>query len=144
MNRIIETLILEKLIKSNLWPNTLIVLWSATSAHFLNSCRDGDCTASLGTLLQCLTTLSGKKFFLISSLNLHWQNLKPFPLALLIVIWKKRPTCSSTTVSFLWQSHPTWCHLHLDWVLGDTSCDWPLGLNSIQVEVMGFIQRWQN
>jgi len=31
---------------------------------------DGDSTTSMGSLFQCLTTLSVKKFFLISNLNL--------------------------------------------------------------------------
>ncbi|KAK4813127.1 hypothetical protein QYF61_011338 [Mycteria americana] len=43
--------------------------------------RDGDSTTSLGSLVQCLTALSVKKSFLISSLNLPWRNLRPFPLA---------------------------------------------------------------
>jgi len=40
----------------------------------LNTSRDGDSTSSLGRLLCCLTTLSGKKFFLISDLNLAGRN----------------------------------------------------------------------
>ena len=56
--------------------------WSATSTRFLNTSRDGDSTTALGSLFQCLTTLSVKKFFLISNLNLPWCNLKPFPLVL--------------------------------------------------------------
>jgi len=43
---------------------------SATSICFLNPSRDGDSTTALGSLFQCLTSLSLKKFFLISSLNL--------------------------------------------------------------------------
>ena len=42
----------------------------ATSTHFLNTSRDGDSTAALGSLFQCLTTLSVQRFFLISNLNL--------------------------------------------------------------------------
>ena len=37
---------------------------------------------SLGNLLQCLTTPTVKYFFLISSLNLPFPSLKPFPLVL--------------------------------------------------------------
>ncbi|KAK4829606.1 hypothetical protein QYF61_005706, partial [Mycteria americana] len=47
---------------------------------------DGDSTTSLGSLFQCLITLSGKKFFLISNLNLPWRNLRPFPLVLSLVV----------------------------------------------------------
>lgn len=54
--------------------------FSATSTHLSNISRDGDSITSLDSLLQCLTTLSMKKFFLISSLNLPWSNLRPFPL----------------------------------------------------------------
>ncbi|KAK4813638.1 hypothetical protein QYF61_014398 [Mycteria americana] len=49
---------------------------------FLNSSRDGDSTTSLGSLFQCLITLSVKKFFQIANLNLPWCNLRPFPLVL--------------------------------------------------------------
>jgi len=49
---------------------------------FLITSRDGDSTTSLGSLFQCFTTLSVKKFFLISNLNLPWHNLRPFPLIL--------------------------------------------------------------
>ena len=39
----------------------------------LNTSRDDDYTTSLGRLFQCLTTLSEKKFFLISNLSLPWS-----------------------------------------------------------------------
>jgi len=45
---------------------------SAMYTHLLNTSRDGDSTTSLGSL-------SVKKFFLISNLNLLWQNLRLFP-----------------------------------------------------------------
>ena len=64
---------------------------------FLNTSRDGD---SLGSLFQCLTTLSVKKFFLISNLNLPWQNLRPLPLILSLVIQEKGPNTCLTTASF--------------------------------------------
>ena len=65
---------------------------STTSKQFLNTSRDGNSTTSLGTLFQCLTTLSVKTFFLISNLNLPWFNLRPFPLILSPVTSEKRPT----------------------------------------------------
>jgi len=37
---------------------------SATSTRFLNPSRDGDSTTSLGSLVQCLTALAVKTFFL--------------------------------------------------------------------------------
>ena len=55
---------------------------STTSKRFLNTSRDGDSTTSLGSLSQCLTTLSVKKFFPISNLNLPRHNFRPFPLVL--------------------------------------------------------------
>jgi len=39
-------------------------------------------TGALGNLLQCLTTLTAKGFFLISNLNLSTFSLKPFPFVL--------------------------------------------------------------
>ncbi|KAK4812678.1 LOW QUALITY PROTEIN: hypothetical protein QYF61_012188 [Mycteria americana] len=65
---------------------------STSSKRPLNTSRDGDSTTSLGSLFQCLITLSVKKNFLISSLNLPWRNLRPFPLVLSLVTWEKRPT----------------------------------------------------
>jgi len=53
---------------------------SSAPIHLLNTSRDGASTTSLGSLFQCFTTLSVKKFFLISNLNLPWCNLRPFPL----------------------------------------------------------------
>jgi len=67
------------------------------STCFLNTSRDGDSTISLGSLFQCFITLSVKKFFLISSLNLLWCNLRPFPLVLLLVTGEKRLTATSPT-----------------------------------------------
>ena len=49
--------------------------WSVISTHFFNISRDGDSTTSLDSLFQCLTTLSVKKFFLISNLNLPWRTI---------------------------------------------------------------------
>jgi len=65
---------------------------STTSKWFLNTSRDGDSTTSLGSLFQCLTTLYVKKCFLISNLNLHWCNLRPFPLLLSPFSSEKSPT----------------------------------------------------
>jgi len=65
---------------------------SSTSKCFLNTFRDGGSTTPLGSLFQCLTTLSVKKFFLIFNLNLPWLNLRPFPLVVSPVNREKRPT----------------------------------------------------
>lgn len=43
---------------------------SATSSHFLNTSRSGDSTTSLESPFQCMTSLSVKKFLLVSNLNL--------------------------------------------------------------------------
>lgn len=42
----------------------------------LDISRDGHFTTSLDSLFQYLTTLSEKKFFVISYLNLTWDNLR--------------------------------------------------------------------
>jgi len=58
---------------------------NATSTWLPNISRDSYSTSSLGSLFQCLITVSEKKFFLISNLNLFWCNLGPFPLVLLLL-----------------------------------------------------------
>jgi len=63
-------------------PCPLTVSLSATFPYFLNTSRDSDSPTSLGSLFQCLTTLSKKNFFLSSNLNLAWHNLRPLPLIL--------------------------------------------------------------
>ncbi|KAK4826066.1 hypothetical protein QYF61_005025 [Mycteria americana] len=76
-------------------------LWAQPSSQFFTQQSvDGDSTTSLGSLFQCLTTLSVKKFFLISRLNLPWRNLRPFPLILSLVTWEKRPTPTSLQPPF--------------------------------------------
>jgi len=63
---------------------------NTTSKWFLNTSRDGDSTIFPESLFQCLTTLSEKKFFLISNLNLPWCNiLKTFLEMRSFVYWKK-------------------------------------------------------
>lgn len=61
--------------------------WSTISIHFVNASRDGDSTTAQGSLFQCFTILSVKKFTLISNLNCSWHNLEPFPLNLSLVTW---------------------------------------------------------
>ena len=74
---------LEKTITINSFsPCPLNMSLHTTSTHFLNASKDSDSTTSKDSLFQYLTTLSEKKFFLISNLNLPWHNLKPFPLVL--------------------------------------------------------------
>jgi len=70
---------------------------SNTSTHFLDISRDSVSTTSLGSLFQYLITLSEKKFFLISNLNLSWHNLSPFPLVLLLLSGKKKANTHPTT-----------------------------------------------
>ena len=55
---------------------------NATSTLSFNTYRDGDSSTSLGSLFQCLSTLSEKKFFLTFNLNLPCHNLRPFPFVL--------------------------------------------------------------
>jgi len=52
-------------------PFPLTMSLSATSPQFLNTCREGNSIASLGSLFQCLVTLSGNKLIYIQ--------LDPFP-----------------------------------------------------------------
>ena len=104
-HRITESLSLEKIykvIKSNRQPITtcpLSVSLSASSPRFLKTSRDIDSTTSLSSRCQCLTTLSEKKFFLISNLNLPCSNLRVFPL-LSLVEQEKRLIPTSPQSSF--------------------------------------------
>ena len=81
--------------------------WSATSTHFLITSRDGDSTTSLGSLFQCLTTLSVKKVFLISNPNLPWCNLRPCS-----GLWPRRSCLSGPLLSLSAAASPApcWCH----------------------------------
>lgn len=63
-------------------------------------------TTSLGSMFQCLTTLSGKKFFLISILNLPCCNLRTFPY---ILIWNEVLRWSALHWWTYWQ---TWVWGH--------------------------------
>ena len=72
---------------------------SVTSPLFLNTSRDNDSTASLGSPFQHLTTLLEKDFFLIPNLNLPWQNLRPFHL-LYCCYMGKEANSHLTTTSF--------------------------------------------
>ena len=58
--------------------------------------RNGSSTTSLGSLCQCLTTLSVKNISLISSLNLSSFTWKPFPLVL-----SQRTLLKCLSLSFL-------------------------------------------
>jgi len=58
----------------------MTVSLSATSTLLLKNSRDSDSITSLVSQVQCITTLSEKKFFPVSNLNLPWCNLRPLPL----------------------------------------------------------------
>lgn len=62
----------------------------ATSTWFWNTSSNGDSTISLGSLFQCLTTLSVIFFPLTANLNLSWCNLRPFK-ELLMLTSKSNP-----------------------------------------------------
>ena len=66
----------------------------APSNLALSTAREGAATASLGNLGQCLTTLTGKNFFLMSNLHLPSFSLQPFPLVLSLHTLAKSPSPS--------------------------------------------------
>ena len=68
----------------------------APSNLALSPAREGAATASLGSLGQGFTTLTGKNFFPISHLNLPSVSLEPFPLVLSL-----HPLVKSPSPSFL-------------------------------------------
>lgn len=53
-------------------------------------------------LFQCFATLSLKEFFLISDLNLHWHNLRPFPQLLPLEKNYFGKNCFGNTKLMLW------------------------------------------
>ena len=59
-----------------------------TSPCFWNTSRDSRPITSLGSLFQSFTALS-EEFFLISNLNLHWHNFRPFPLILSLLLKRR-------------------------------------------------------
>ena len=67
-------------------------LLRAPSSLALNVSKDGASPTSLGNLFHCFTTLIGKNFFLVFSLNLPSFSLKPFPLVLSQQTFLKRPS----------------------------------------------------
>lgn len=73
----------NKVTESSHLPNTTVFTPKPTShIHLLNTSRDGNSTPILGSLFQCLPTLSMRTFILISNLNLPCYSLRPFPLVL--------------------------------------------------------------
>ena len=52
------------------------------SRRVLNISREGDSTASLGSLFQCSVTLRGKKFYFVFRRNFLCFSLCPLPLVL--------------------------------------------------------------
>jgi len=87
--------------------------WSATSTCFLNISRDGESTTSLGCLFQCLTTLSVKKFFLISNLPIRGKRFvgRPGPSSFIykavanILCSKERRIETPCLVFYSYSSH---------------------------------------
>ena len=85
--QVIESLILEqtsKIIQSKHQPIPTMPTNHIPQCHiltvFLNTSGDGDSTTSLGNLFQCITTLSEKKVFLTSNMNLP-QHIRVVPSA---------------------------------------------------------------
>lgn len=66
---------------------------SAPQTHFLNASRDADYITVLSSLFQCITTLSTKKFFLISNPILLWHNLRLFPCILWAIFSRPKQSC---------------------------------------------------
>ena len=105
--RIIASLRLEKTFKimeSNCKPNTAKSTTkpclSAACKCLLNTSKDGDSTTSLGSLFQCLTTLSVKKFLLIPNLNYSAATWGHFHLSHHLLLGKKETLTHLTTTSF--------------------------------------------
>jgi len=78
--------------KGPLWQSRL---HRTLSRRVLNLSREGDSTASLGSLFQCSVTLRGKKFFLMFRRNFLCFSLCPLPLVLLLSTTEKSLAPSS-------------------------------------------------
>ena len=109
---------------------------SAALTRFLNTSRDGESTASLGSLFQCLTTLSVKTFFLISSLNLPWRNLRP-----------NCSTCCYCCSGIRQRNNARNCIVmedlsHTDIYSGETSISWVYVFSLGQKQCNEFIWLW--
>lgn len=72
--------------------------------HVLNTFRNSE--SLLGSLFQCLRILLVYNFFLISNINLSWNNLRLFTLVLSYVTWEKRPPLTTYLLS---GSCRVWC-----------------------------------
>ena len=65
----------------------------------LNISKSGDSTTSLGSLFQCLTTLTVKKVFLMFKFNFTYFSLCPLLLLLSLVTTERRLTSSPSFFS---------------------------------------------
>lgn len=68
-------------------------LLRAFSSWVFNTCKDGDCTFSLGSLFHCLSVFMGKKFSLICSLNLSFQVMATVPCSLTMLCGEEPNSC---------------------------------------------------
>ena len=100
---IIKSLRLEKtskIIKSNCQPSTTMPAKPYLKCHiytFFEHLQGWGLNHPPGNLFQCLTTLSVKVFFLMSSLNLPWRNSRPLPLILFTsYLGEETNTCLAT------------------------------------------------
>jgi len=95
----------------------------ALSSLTLKVSRDRASNTTLGNLLQCLTTLAVKDFFLISNLKLPYMSLKTFPLVLSPHMLLKSLSTSFLSLPFrYWQAAiRSPCSLHLS-RLNSPSC----------------------
>ena len=74
-HRIIKVRENTKIIMTN-HPAIPTMSLHTTSPQFLNTSRDSDSSTSLYSLCHCITAFCGKKFFLISNLNLSWCSFR--------------------------------------------------------------------
>lgn len=78
------------------------------SKCLLDTDRPGALTMSLGSLFQCITTLSLKKHFLTTNLNVPWHTFEPFPHILSLDTREKRSAPSPPQEAV---EHYHYCHL---------------------------------
>lgn len=69
----------SKLLLGQLWDETRLL--SALVSQTMKACKYEGCTACVGNVFHCLSLLTGKKFFHISSPNFSCFKLCPSPLS---------------------------------------------------------------
>lgn len=94
-------------------PEVKAVLLSVLSECLLNADRHGASATSLGSLFQCLSNLTVKNFFLLSSLTIPWHSFVHSRISCRQLWWAETDTflCTSPHQEFVGTHEVTSGHL---------------------------------